>query len=402
MIRTAIKALPVLVVSLCLFGHRAALAAEPANLRLGPLFITPTVDLEGFYTDNLLRTNEDETDTWAAVLTPRVELWVPNGPSDYSLTFEIEDSTYENSSDDDFTDYTTNLDIHQEFNARNAVNVFGEYYDGHEQRGTGFIEGDLSLVTDKPVEYELTTAGSDYTYGSSQSKGRVKLAGKTVNYQYQNYRDFTRYYDRDENTLAGTFYWKVAPRTDALIEARAIENDYDETDPLDPAGDLSSDEINYLLGVEWSATAKSAGHVKLGMYDREYDSGARQDDDGFLWEVGVQYRPRSYATFNLDTRRFNRETNGLGNAINTQEVTVAWKQEWSDRSSTALKLGYSNDDYKGAEREDDNYGVEARYDYAFRRWFDLGAGYRYRDRDSDFEFFSYTENVFFLEAKLSL
>ena len=67
-----------------------------------------------------------------------------------------------------------------------------------------------------------------------------------------------------------------------------------------------------------------------------------------------------------------------------------------------MRLGYANDDYEGSDRKDDTYSAEARYDYAFRRWVDLGAGYRYEHRDSDLQFFDYTGNIFFLEAKLSL
>ena len=401
--RTAIKALPAAIIAaIGFYGSQAAQALEPANLELGPVYFTPTLDLEEFYTDNLWLTDTDEKDTWATVVTPRIEAWMQNGPSEYSLSFELEDSTYHSSGDDDYTDYTTKLDIHQEFTAKNVVNLFAEYYDGHEERGTGFIEGGLSLITDKPVEFTQTTFGGDYTYGSLEGQGRVKLAAQSDKYDYQNYREFTKFYDRTEDTLAGTFYWKVAPRTDALVEARYINNDYDQRDPSDPFGSLTSDEMNYLVGFEWQATGKTSGHAKVGMYDREYDSSARKDEDGFLWEVGVLWEPRSYSRFNLDTRRYYQETTGLGNAINTEEVVLGWNHDWSKRSSTGLILGAMAEDYEGSARNDDTYKVEARYDYAFRRWMDIGGGYRYEDNDSNESFYSYKENVFFVEAKLSL
>ena len=403
MTRTALKALPAAV--LCAVGSftaQSALALEPANLQAGPVYFTPTLDLETYYTDNLWLTNSDEKDTWVGVVTPRLLTWLQDGVNTYSLGFELKDSTYENSGDDDFTDYTTKLDIHHEFNSKNVVNVLGEYYDGHEERGRGLIEGDLSFVTDKPVEYTRTTAGGDYTYGNRDSKGRVMLAAKSDDYEYDNYRDFTRYRDYTANTFGGTFFWKIAPRTDALVEATATNNDYNEDDPADPAGTFTSDEYNYLVGVEWDATAKTSGHVKLGMYDRRYDSGARQDDDGFTWEVGATWMPRTYSALDLKTRRFTEETNGLGDAINVQEVSLDWEHHWNQRATTNLRALYYNQDYQGADRTDDNYVAEARYDYEYRRWLDLGAGYRYEERDSDVNSFSFTENVFFLEARLSL
>jgi len=405
MISTASRALPAALALACgAFFTATAQAIEPANWQWGPVFFTPTLGLEEFYTDNLWLTNDNEKDTWASVFTPKLQAWLQNGPSTSSLTQKIAKGVYHSSSDDDYTDYTTNLDLHQEFNARNVGNLFGEYYKGHEDRGTGFIEGNLSFLTDKPVKYDRTTAGGDYTYGSRESAGRVKLAAQTADYHYRNFRNYTRYRDRDENTFAGTFYWKVAPRTDALLETRLINNDYDQPEPriINNAGSLSSDEMNYLLGVEWEATAMTAGHLKLGYYDRDYNSSKRQDKDGFLWEVGVTWAPRSYSVFDLNTRRYYQETTGLGNGINTEEYKADWRHEWSDRSRTKLGLVYSVEKYEGATRKDDTYGAEARYDYAFRRWLDLGAGYRWEDNDSDINSYSYTENLFFLEAKLSL
>lgn len=384
------------------FTMQPALALEPANLQFGPLYFTPTLDLEAYYTDNLWLTDTQEKNTWVGVITPRLQTWLQNGASDYSLTFELEDSTYASSDDDDFTDYTATVDVHQVFNARNRLNLYGEYYDGHEKRGTGFIEGELSLITDKPIEYERSTFGGDYTYGSKTSRGRLKVAAESVDFDYQNYRHFTRFFDRTEDALAGTLFWKVAPRTDALVEARAINNDYDDEDPSDPAGTHTSDELNYLLGVAWEATGRTSGHVKLGIYDRDYDSGAREDEDGFLWEVGVRYQPRTYSTLDLNTRRYYQETNGLGDGINTRALNLGWGHSWNQRSSTHLNLGYMNDDYEGGDREDDTYDLEARYDYGFRRWVDLSAGYRYQYRDSDLNFFDYSGNIFFLEARMGL
>jgi len=378
------------------------MALEPANLLAGPFFFTPTLELETYYTDNLWLTETDEKSTWVGVLTPKLQSWLQEGVNTYSLTLELKDSTYENSSDDDYTDYRADLDLHHEFNAKNVVNVYGEYFNGHEERGTGFIEGSLSFFTNKPVEYTRTTAGGDYTYGGVDSRGRLKLAARTVDYSYDNFRGYTRYYDRSEDTLAGTFYWKIAPRTDALLEARAIDNDYDQRDPTDPAGTFTSKEMNYLLGLAWEMTARTSGHVKLGMYDRDYDSAERTDEDGFLWEVGVTWEPRSYSSFALNTRRFYQETTGLGNGVNTEEYTLGWRHDWNQRVNSGLKLLYTLEDYEGATREDDNYGAEARFGYAMRRWLDLGVGYRYEDRDSSLKNYSYTENVLFLEARVSL
>ena len=378
-----------------------AFAVDPANLQGGPVFITPTVDSKLGYVDNLFRSDKDEKDTGVSTVKPRLQAWLESGVNTYSLTYELADYRYFDSGDDDFTDHTFNLDMHQEFNARNVTNVFAEYYNGHEERGTGLSEGVAELI-DKPVELDRTIFGGDYTYGSVASRGRIKLAAKATEHEYQNFDNYTRYRSRDRYDYGGTFFWKIAPKTDALAEVRYIDTEYDKTNPANPAGTFDSEEYNYLVGVAWEATAKTSGSIRLGMFDRSYDSSARSDDDGFSWEVDLTYRPRTYSSFNLESRRYSDETNGLGDAIDANMTTITWAHDWGVRSSTSLAFGAGTEDYTGSERKDDRYDVKASYHYAFRRWVDFGIGYRFEDRDSDLGLFDYTRNEVFLEAKLSL
>jgi hypothetical protein len=379
----------------------AALAVDPANLQAGPVFITPTLDTRVGYVDNLFRSKEDKKNTGFSVITPRVQAWMANGPSTYSFTTALVDYRYFDSSDDDITDNTYNLDVHHEFNARNTVNLFAEYWDFHETRGVGVSEG-IAPLLDGPVKLDRSTIGGDYLYGSESSSGRLKLGAQALEHDYKNFPKLTRYRSRDRYQYGSTFLWRIAERTDAVFEVRYIDTEYDRLDPSDAAGSLDSDEINYLAGVNWEATAKTSGSVKVGMIDRDYSSDDRSDDDVFSWEADVTYSPRTYSHFNLASRRYFDETNGLGNAVETEDITLSWNHDWDSYSSTVFRVRAGNLDYTESERQDDLYGAEASYNYAFRRWIDLGVGYRFEDIDSDLEFYDYTRNEVFLEAKVSL
>jgi len=381
------KALPGAVLSaVSVLAVTDALAVEPANFKVGPVYIAPTLDMEGRYVDNLFRSNSREKSTWVAEVTPRIQAWLQNGASTYSVSYELNDSTYASSHADDYTD-------HQGIN--------GEYYDGHEERGTGLSEG-LAQIIDSPVEYERATIGGDYTFGNRESKGRITLAAKNVDYEFQNFRNATRFRDYDQDTYSGIFYWKVGANTDVLLQARAIDTQYSFTDKTNRAGSYDSDEVNYLVGVSWDATAKTSGSIKIGSYDRTYDSRFRDDDDGFQWEAELRYKPRTYSTIDVGTRRYSQETNGLGDFINTEEYTASWNHDWNGRSSTHLGLVYADNDYSGSLRSDERTDAEASYSYKVKRWFDLGAGYRYENRDSDFRSLNYNQNIYFIKAKLSL
>jgi len=378
-------------------------ALEPANLQAGPVYITPTIETRISYTDNLFRSPDDEESTGISEIKPRVQAWLQDGLNTYSLAYELADYRYFDSSDDDFTDHIFHLDVHQEFNVRNTANLFAEYSMGHEERGTGLAETGLSRqIFDEPLKLNRAIFGGNYTYGSESATGRVKLAARAIDHDYQNFDRYTRFRDRELYDYAGTFFWKVAPKTDLLLEARYTDVQYARTNAADPLGSLDSEEYNYFLGVSWEATAKTTGSLRLGAFDRQYDSGERGNDNGFSWEVDVSYLPRSYSVFTLESRRYTQETNGLGNAVDTRDAKLSWGHHWNSRAQTLLALGAGVEDYSGSSRKDDIYGVDAQFTYAMRRWVDLGLGYRYEDRSSSNQSFDYQRNYFYLEAGLSL
>ena len=396
-----LKLLPAAIAAATATFALGAQAYQPANLQAGPVFITPTVDTEVGYTDNLFRSEDDEKSTWKSVVTPKIQAWLQNGINTYSLEWEGTDYRYFSSHDDDFFDNRVNLDIHHEFNVRNRLNLFAEWWDTHEERGTGLAES-VSTLIDEPVELERTTLGGSYTFGADSATGRLKLAAKNEDFEYQNFRAFTQYRDYDRDTLAGTFYWGISPRTDLLAEVRYQDVEYDTVNPLDPFGSLDAEEFNYFVGAEWEATAKTSGSIRLGMFDREYDSGLREDDDGFSWEIDLTYEPRSYSSWTLTSGRETRETNGLGDAVDSSNTELRWNHDWASRSSTHIAVNFGTDDYTGSEREDDLWGVDASYNYAWKRWLDLGIGYRYEDRDSEIDLRDYSRNEYYLQANFSL
>jgi hypothetical protein len=379
----------------------AVQAVEPANYRVGPVYLTPTLESRVGYVDNLFRSAEDEKDTGISVVKPRVQAWLERGPNTYSFTYEMADNRYFDSGDDDFTDNTYNLDIHQEFAARHVANLFAEYYDGHEERGTGLTEG-IPELFDEPVKLQRTIYGGNYTYGARQARGRIRLAARGVEHQYRNFDRYTQFHSRDSYDYGATFMWKIAARTDVLAEVRYNDTEYDRSNPAQFGGSFDSEEYNYFVGLAWDATAKTSGSVRIGAFDREYDSSLRGDDDGFSWEVDLNYKPRSYSRFNLESRRYTQETNGLGDAVDTNVTSLSWDHDWSSRTSSRLKVGGGQEDYTSSRREDDIYDLEASFYYALRRWVDFGMGVRYEERDSDISLYDYDRNEIFLEARLSL
>ncbi|MCX2980388.1 hypothetical protein EYC98_05820 [Halieaceae bacterium IMCC14734] len=388
----------------CGWALPVAQAAEPAHAQWGWLNLTPTLDTELNYTDNLFRTQNSSKSTWGTVITPRLQAWLQNDLSTYSLTYEVQDFRYQSSSDDNATDQRLSLDVHQVFNQSNTLNLYAKYFDAHEMRGTGLTEGDAAELIDKPVEFDYEMFGGEYTVGHATSTGMLQLEAKVESLEYTNFREATQYRDREADTLRSTFFYRTGPRTQLLAEWRRAEQDYQgkfiESDGS--VTNLDNVESLYLLGLAWEASAKTSGEIKVGTFDRQYKSGTAQDTDGIHWQVAARWQPRTYSNLGFTTRRLARETNGVGEYIDTGEATLWWTHAWSSQYQTKINFLKAKDDYKGSSRNDNRTHFSASIDYNMRRWLEFGTGYRYEKRSSNTSTFGYTRNVFFIDLNLSL
>jgi hypothetical protein len=382
----------------------SAFAVESASFKIGGINIAPTFDGEMRYIDNLLRTSESSVETWGLLLKPQIQTWVQKGFNTYSLTYSLANHTYFDSSDDDVTDHKVDLDIHQEFNARHTLNLSVKYYHLHEDRGTGIAEGEIGQIIDKPLEYDYQGVGAQYLFGNENSRGRFALQAKFNELEYQNFRVISAPRDRDTIDLRGTFYYRSGSRAEVVAEIGRVEQNY-KFDSLDGnlfGGSLDSKENTALVGMDWAATGRTSGTLKIGGFQRSYRDSTRGEDQGFHWEAELTWKPRTYSSLHFNTRRLSRETNGEGDYVETALYRADWKHLWSDRARSSIYLGYTDENYIGSPRTDEMYRMGASIEYSMRRWIDIDIGYRYEERSSNARNLSYDRNVFFLGVKMSL
>jgi hypothetical protein len=378
-------------------------ALEPAAVEAGPLRLEPTVTVDMSWVDNLYRSGRSEVDSWILRTSPAVRAYTQHDTNEYSLLYAVDDGRYGGTpggEDDDYTDHRLRGEIHHEFNARNQLNAQAQFHRTHEERGTGLTEGGLNRLTDSPVEYEVTELGGEYTFGNWETAGRLELAANARQYEYRNYRDFTRYFDYDRDDYRGTLYWNLGGRTALLAEAGYLQADYRYQRPEQPA--LDAEELRLLAGVTWQAGGKTRGTVKLGGFARDFSAAERGSAEGYAWDINVNYRRKSYSILDFNARQVSRETNGLGDFINSHEVVVNWLHVFTRGYRSNARLELAADEYSGSPRDDERFAVELTLERQMRRWLELGIGWRYEDRDSSQDLFSYSRNGFFGTVVLSL
>ncbi|WP_417227611.1 outer membrane beta-barrel protein [Amphritea sp.] len=393
---TSILSMPALMLS-----SQAFSAIEPASIEAGPVRIVPTLNVETSYDDNIFSSTTAEVDSLKMAVTPQFEIIAEDGFNAYKASYAMSHGTYKSSSDDNYTDHQVGLDAHLEFNARNTLDLNTAYSKNHEERGTGITEtGSIGAGVDAPLEYDTKSVSFSYTYGADNATGRLVLAGQYTDKEYQNFRSITEERDNEETSFSGTFFYRIQPKTSLLFEIRNQNLNY----KTDPTNSLDSETQRYYIGATWEGTAKTTGTIKLGTVKKDFKSSAREDFSGSSWEVGINWKPLTYSTFNLATSQSEKESSGTGDFIDSQTIRLSWTHDWNDQVQTIFSSGFTNDDYKGTTggREDDITDASINLNYDIRRWLSIGMGYSHQNTDSNTVGIPFDRNIYLISITGSL
>ena len=314
------------------------------------------------------------------------------------LDFLLDAGYFEASTKDNYLDHRWRANFDYNPTSRVFASAFTEYLSSHDGRGKGRAEGGTGITQASQDEWHQWGIGGKFDYGAPTARGRLEFETGYLNKRYDTNRAFTFSRDRDDYYGAARFFYRIRPKTSLVFEGRTTAFDY----TTDAAGVPSLDGIDTVLltGVTWQATYKTTGFAKIGYNFRTFASDQRDTQSGLDWDVGVDWKPRSYSTVRLETSKSITETNGTGDAINSSNILLSWEHQWQDRFSTRLNFGYQNSTFEPATREDNTYLMGASANYAFRRWLSLGAGFRHQTSDSTDKKFGFDQNV--LEMTLGL
>ncbi|MGP1677970.1 MAG: outer membrane beta-barrel protein, partial [Burkholderiales bacterium] len=259
----------------------------PGSIPLGPINAYPSIGLALKHDDNLFSTPNNNTSDWSKILTPSVRLEAKQAANTYSLTLGSTLGRYNTSTADDYTNYNVNALADLDLTARFRAKLKADYIDAQDPRGS--TNNALSSVPDR---YRENYLGGIASYGAQGAQGRVDFELGGLTRRYYNNRATTFASDRDNTDAGATFYWRIAPKTSLLLQAKHTKIDY-----LASVSTQDSTENRLLGGVTWEATAKTTGIFKLGMVRKSFDdpaiaSSARMN--GFvskLWWVKYRWNP---------------------------------------------------------------------------------------------------------------
>ena len=366
---------------------------EAGGIALGPITAYPSVKLEFGRDDNLYQNPNNRISDSFAVSAPSVRFEARQGANTYNVVVGSTLGRYDTRTADNYTNYNVNGLAELDLSARFRANIKADYINWADARGSN-----NTPISATPDQYHESYLGGVGSYGAKGAEGRIDLELGQRSRRYDNNRARTSTSDHDTADFGATFYWRIAPKTSLLLQAKQSKVDY-----MDPASIQSSTENRLLAGVTWAATAKTTGTFKLGMVKKSFDNSALSSSSDPSWEATIKWSPLTYSQVDFNLSRMPAETTGgVGNFVDKTITGATWSHAWTRQFATEVAASYTTEDYKGFARQDNtrNFGLKATY--TMRRWLSFGAGYIYSSRDSNINTSDYDRNKLMLFVNATL
>lgn len=390
-------------------GANAQDAAVPEGLgfEAGPFRFVPSLGLTYSYDDNVARTAEFEQGTHFHVVSPGIRVELPTRNALLSLTWEYDFGRYRSYSIggfdydglDDYDDRLLALDLSWSPTSRHRIEAWAMDVEGHDDRGVGSRQG-FDALEPIPVDtWEESSVGARWEYGGTTARGRLTLDAGLDQREYTNNPDYTSFRSYDSRHLGAGFDWRVRSRLRLGVGVDSADFSYDTPSP---SGSLDSDQLAYFLTAGWDVGTKTSGTVRLGRQRKDFDDPLRGGQTNAYWQVEANWRPKTYSELTLGTSSQAQETEGFGDYIQRREYRLGWRHEWLNRLDTTLEAGVYDEAYQNSDRQDDTtwWGVSGRWQIS--RHLQVGAGWKYHDRDSNDSIYSYEQNVYTVTLEGSL
>jgi hypothetical protein len=354
--------------------------------------LSPYFNLSFGRDDNLFSSNANKKSSDLAIYNPGFLLEAKGESSQLRFGYDLKSGKYGSSSADDYTDYKIFGSGDFVVTSSMGFRIGADSSRGHDPRGStdrGFAAS--------PDEYRVNGGNALFAYGANDATGRIELEAGTLDRRYLNNRATTTVSDRSTDNFAGRFFFKVAPKTSLLVEARQDKLDYKLSTSLQ-----DSKETRFLVGVTWDATAATSGTIKIGQIKKDFSAASRTDYSGTGWEGSVAWKPLSYSKVDLFTTKSFSESTGVGNFLLSKRYGATWIHGWDSRLTSTLSVSRNDDSFSGSSRSDttDTYGFKV--DYKLMRWLTIGGEYNSTKRDSNVPSVGFKRNMYMLTVGATL
>ncbi len=379
----------------------AVSGAPAAAIDMNAVF--PDLDLPGFkitpflterveYESNIFQTPSRARDDVIFKTIPGVLLELPVGPHRLDLGMRAEFLNFVDHDDQDATHVFLLGKVALNFPGGLSLGLKEDFTYTTDPPGTelsGRIRSTTNVLSPS-VEYAIArrfAIGADYTWTH-------------VTFDEAGVDDL----NRDEHAWGLTGFWKVAPKTDLLLNAGYGYKDFHND------SNRNVDRFFGVAGVRGEITSRLTSTFRLGFEAREPRDDDRTPYRGPVASGDWVWTPTERTRITLVTERFVAESIFATNFWYLANlVTLAAEQQFTPKLTVSARVYGGTNDYPDkvakvnsvqAWRHDEIVGVGLALDYQIQRWLGIGADYTHTRRYSNFDQFDFKNDI--VGAKVTL
>jgi hypothetical protein len=359
-------------------------------VRVPPLTLRASTQLGVGYNDNVALTRTNKISSVVYTLSPSFAVGLEGSLARYYFMYRGNYGRYISSSTDNYEEHDFVLSAANSWTTRFRSLFTYEHLRGHNPRGT--IVG--SSTSERWILRSLRGAVS---YGAEGAQGRIEVDAALNQLRIRDNPATTAPREYDSAEIGGTFFYRIAPKTRALVQVRRSDVNHDADRTLDNI------EMQYFGGLAWEALPTLEGSVRLGYMTKDFSAPQREDFSGPSYEALLLWAPRTYSTFELLARRMFAEPHEPGSTFVVNNVgSLSWNHVWprAVRSTATYTIGRV--EHEGIDRTDTYQGVSIKVSYGLRRWLRAGVEYRHDLRDSTPSALDYRRNLTFITLEGAL
>lgn len=228
----------------------------------------------------------------------------------------------------------------------------------------------------------------------------LRLTGRSQNFDFDDARTAAGAEinqddrDRDVYSVSLRAAYEVAPEYEGFIRTTYNVRDYDAA--TDDNG-LNRDSNGYevVAGATADFTGVTFGEVFFGFLSQAYDDAQLNTVDGLSFGATVTWNPSPLTTVKGWARRLVKDTTQVGvSGVLHGALGVSVDHELLRQLLLHAEFSYASEEYEGSTREDDLFMAALSVKYMLNRNYFLGAGYRFRRRESTVATDEFDQNVF--------
>jgi hypothetical protein len=375
---------------------------DPLGVRLGSFLAFPELRISEFYDDNILFSDSNAKDDFVTEIAPL--LGISSDWNEDLLSFEARAAIgrYAQNTNQNYEDYGTSLRGRFWVTDTSYIDQEFSYDRRHSNR-----ESPDDTTSVHPTEYDDLLGNA----GFFQQLGRftLRLDGTFRRLDYLDDEQITGGVvtpidngDRDRNQIGGTarIGYLIRPDIETYLQAGYGIIRYD-TSPDDNGFQRDANTYNAIVGIakDWNGIFEA--DVYLGYLAQTFDDPRFDTIDGIDFGGKLAWNVTRRTTLSaLAGRRISVTTldNAAGSLVTEAGVVV--DHELRRDLLLYFNAKWRESDYSGIDRTDDTYEIGVGANYFVMRNFTVGAGYSYRQRDSNAATADYTRNLVTLNLDL--